>query len=211
MNFDVLSMKQRAKGLMTTVKPNPLLGGLVVVIYGIIMLILMIIVGNTNNTGAILTYLLVYMVLFTLFMTSLKWFSLKSTREEVTVTSDIFICFKEKQGKVLVVATVKALCIYFGMIFCLVGALLPFYWFRFAENIVKDDDTMKPLKAMGKSMKLMKGHYMELIKIDLSLLGWWALYIVTLGIAGIYILPYTSMLYAEFYDYIKGQYEAFNS
>ena len=57
----------------------------------------------------------------------------------------------------------------------------------------------------------MKGHYIELIKIDLSMLGWLLLYIITAGIAGIYVLPYASMLYAEFYDYIKGQYEAFNA
>lgn len=211
MNFDVLSMKQRAKGLLSTVKPNPLIGGAVLVIYGIIMFLIMIVVGNTNSMAAMFGYLLVYLVLFILFMTSIKWFSMKASREEVTVTSDFFMCFKEKQGKLLVVAIVKSICIYFGMAFCFVGAFLPFYWFRFVENIVKDDDTCNPFKAMGKSMKLMKGHYLELIKIDLSLLGWWVLYIVTFGIAGIYIIPYTSMLYAEFYDYIKGQYEVFNA
>ena len=202
MNFDVLSMKQRAKGLMKTVKPNPLLAGLVIVIYGIIMIILMSTVGKIDNILGYLIYFIVYLILYTLFMTSLKWFCIKASREEKTVTSDIFLGFKEKQGKVIVVAIVKGLC---------VGILLPLYWFRFAENIVKDDDTINPFKAMGKSMKLMKGHYIELIKIDLSLIGWWALYIVTAGIAGTYVLPYTSMLYAEFYDYIKGQYEAFNS
>ena len=211
MNFDVVSMKQRAKGLMSAVKPNPMLAGLMIVIYGGVMFALINAVGNTNSMAAILIFLLVYLVLYTLFMTSVKWFCLKATREEETVTSDIFLGFKEKQWKVLLLAAVKSLCIYLMSALFLVGALLPFYWFRFAENIVKDDDTMNPFKALAKSMKYMRGHYAELIKIDLSLIGWWLLYIVTLGIAGIYVAPYTSMLYAEFYDYIKGQYEAFNS
>ena len=211
MNFDVISMKQRAKGLMKTVKPNPLLGGLVIAIYSIIMMVIMNIVENMEGMAPILIYMLVYLILYTLLMTSLKWFCMKATREEETVTSDIFLGFKEKQGKVLIVAIVKSLCIYFFMGCFFVGALLPFYWFRFAENIIKDDDTINPIAALGKSMKYMKGHYIELIKIDLSLIGWWALYIIAGGFAGIYVLPYTSMLYAEFYDYIKGQYEAFNA
>lgn len=211
MNFDVISMKQRAKGLMQTVKPNPLLGGLVVVVFGIILLIIMNYVGNIEGTAPILIYMLVCLILYTLFMTSLKWFCLKATREEEMVGSDILLGFKEKQGKVLVISIVKGLCIYLFMMLFFVGALLPFYWFRFAENIVKDDDTMNPIKALKKSMKYLKGHYIELIKIDLSLIGWWILYVVTCGLAGIYVLPYTSMIYAEFYDYIKGQYEAFNS
>lgn len=210
MNFDVISMKQRAKALMKTVKPNPLLAGLIVVIYGIIMFMLMYMIGDKNMSLYLALYFL-YLVLYTLFMTSLKWFSLKATREELMVTSDIFLGFREKQLKVLVVAVVKGLCIYIGLFVFIFGGLLPFYWFRFAENIVKDDDTVNPFSAMGKSMKLMKGHYIELIKIDLSFIGWWLLYLFTFGLAGIYVLPYTSMLYAEFYDYIKGQYEAFNS
>ncbi len=211
MNFDLISMKQRAKGLMKSVKPNPLLGGLVVVAFGIIMLVIMTYVGKMEGSAPILISILIYLILYTLLMTSLKWFCLKATREEEMVSSDILIAFKEKQGKALVVAIVKSICIYLFTFFLFVGALLPFYWFRFAENIVKDDDTMNPIKALGKSMKYMKGHYIELIKIDLSLIGWWILYVITCGIAGIYVLPYTSMLYAEFYDYIKGQYEAFNA
>ncbi len=211
MNFDLISMKQRAKGLMKSVKPNPLLGGLVVVAFGIIMLVIMTYVGKMEGSAPILISILIYLILYTLLMTSLKWFCLKATREEEMVSSDILIAFKEKQGKALVVAIVKSICIYLFTFFLFVGALLPFYWFRFAENIVKDDDTMNPIKALGKSMKYMKGHYIELIKIDLSLIGWWISYVITCGIAGIYVLPYTSMLYAEFYDYIKGQYEAFNA
>jgi len=209
MDFDVVSMKQRAKMLMRSAKPNPILAGLVIVVFNIIMMVIMNYVGN-GSTSAILIYLLVYTILSMLLMISLIWFCMKVTREEPTEFSDIFLGFKEKQGKVLVVAIVKGLCMYIGLAIFVVGALLPLYWFRFTENIVRDDDTMNPIKAMGKSMKLMKGHYVELIKLDLSFIGWWALFIVTLGIAGFYVLPYTNMVYAEFYDYIKGQYEAFN-
>lgn len=210
MNFDVISMKQRAKGLMA-VKPNPLFGGLIIVICGIIMQVIMDTVGNMDSIVTMCVYLLFDSVLLTFLMTSLNWFCLKATREEELVTSDIFLAFKEKQGKVLIVAIVKSICICIGMVLFFIGAIFPFYWFRFAENIIKDDDTMSPFKALGKSMKLMKGHYVELIKIDLSLIGWWILCFVTVGVVGIYVFPYTSMLYAEFYDYIKGQYEAFNA
>lgn len=209
MNFDTVSMKQRARTLIKMAKPSPLLSGLVIVIFNIVM---MIILGKANNASAsfYLIYMLVYTILSVMLTISLTWFSMKITREEQTVGSDILIGFKEKQGKVLIIAIVKGLCMYIGLAFFFVGALFPFYWFRFAGNIVKDDMTKNPIKALGKSMKLMKGHYIELIKIDLSFIGWWVLFLFTCGVAGIYILPYTSMVYAEFYDYIKGQYEDMN-
>ena len=171
---------------------------------------LVLYVIDANNSWTMFAYMIAYFLLYTLLITSLKWFSLKITREENAVYSDFFLAFKEKQGKVLLVAIVKGICITIGMFFFVVGAFVPFYLFRFAENAVKDDNTMNPFKAMGKSMKLMKGHYIELIKIDLSLIGWWALYVVSAGLVGVYVIPYTTMLYAEYYDYIKEQYEAFN-
>jgi len=210
MDFDVVSMKQRAKGLMKSTKPNPILAGLVILIFNIIMLVVAGYIDN-SSTGVVLGYILAYTLLSTLLTISLTWFCMKVTREEGTVSSDIFIGFKEKQGKVLVIAITKGMCICIGYMFFFVGALIPIYCFRFVENIVKDDNTMNPIRAMGKSIKLLKGHYIELIKLDLSFIGWWILYIFTLGIAGVYVLPYTSMVYAEFYDYIKGQYEAFNA
>lgn len=209
MDFDVVSMKQRAKMLMKSTKPKPIFAGLVIVVFNIIMMVIL----NYSDNGSISTiliYFLVYLVLSMLLMISLIWFCMKVTREEQTEFSDIFLGFKEKQGKVLIVALVKGICIYIGLAIFFVGALFPLYWFRFTENVVRDDDTMNPIKAMGKSMKLMKGHYVELIKLDLRFIGWWVLFIVTFGIAGFYVLPYTNMVYAEFYDYIKGQYEAFN-
>lgn len=210
MDFDVISMKQRAKSLMKSGKPKPVLAGVVILIFNIVMMVVFSQVCNVSGTSGILLFLLIYTLLNVVLLISLTWFCMKLTRGEQTATSDLFIGFKEKQGKVLLIAIAKGLCIYIGLALFFVGALLPFYWFRFAENIVKDENTMNPIKAMGMSMKLMKGHYIELIKLDLSFIGWWALHIFTLGVAGVYVLPYTSMVYAEFYDYIKGQYEAFN-
>ena len=64
--------------------------------------------------------------------------------------------------------------------------------------------------ALGKSKKLMKGHYAELIKLDVSNMGWFLLMIFTAGIAGFYVIPYASIVYAEFYDYLKAQEEFLN-
>lgn len=207
MGFDVISMKQRAKMLMKTVKPSPLLAGVLIVVLNIVWLIIL---SNVTKDTVIIILMLLYGVINALLMTSLKWFCLKVTRGEETIFSDIVIGFKERQAQVVMVSILKALVIYLGMCVLFVGAVFPIYWFRFAECIIKDDNSINPFKALEKSMKLMKGHYAELIKLDLTMIGWWALYIVTFGVAGVYVLPYTSMVYTEFYDYIKGQYEAFN-
>ncbi len=75
-----------------------------------------------------------------------------------------------------------------------------------SSYIIKDED-VNVFQALGKSHKLMKGHYIELIKLDISNMGWFLLMIFTVGIIGFYVIPYTSIIYAEFYDYLKAQEE----
>ena len=77
--------------------------------------------------------------------------------------------------------------------------------------MIYDNDDIGVFGAFGKSMKLLKGHYMELIKLDISNLGWFALAFFTSGIACFYVKPYTTLVYAEFYDYLKGQAELFGA
>ena len=70
--------------------------------------------------------------------------------------------------------------------------------------VVKDGEN-NPFMALRESKRLLKGHYMELIKLDLSNLGWHSLNIITLGVASVYVRPYMAIVYAEFYGYLKAQ------
>ena len=57
MYFDVIAMKQRAKQLMRMTKPNPLLAGLVVTVFNLIMVIIMSCVGNMKGYVPVIIFL----------------------------------------------------------------------------------------------------------------------------------------------------------
>lgn len=56
------------------------------------------------------------------------------------------------------------------------------------------------LEAITQSRELMDGHKWELFVMQLSFLGWALLVVVTAGIAGIWVLPYSTLSFANYYN-----------
>ena len=71
-------------------------------------------------------------------------------------------------------------------------------YFILAEN--KD---MTAQEALNESKVIMDGHKMDLFVLYLSFIPWALLCMVTLGIAGIYVGPYMSLTFTNFYHKIK--------
>lgn len=211
MDFDSKSMKQRAKQLMQTTVPSPwMLGiifGIFAVIYSFVYWMIMI---NVENGIKIIFFIPVVEIIYLIFRNSCYWYCLKVTREEKTVVNDAFLGFKENVVKGFIVALLRDVCIMLGYCVLFVGLFFPFYWYRLALYIVKDNPEMGIFAALRRSRKLLKEHYVELIKLDVSNLGWIILAVVTLGIANIYVKPYLGIVYAEYYDFIKGQENMFD-
>lgn len=212
MDFDLLSMKLRAKDLMKSTIPSPWIIGVIqgMIAFAYVMGIYFISSQNIDTYNGIIYYILLE-VLYLNFRVSAHWYCLKVSREEKTVVSDAFAAFKKKMFKVFIVSLVKDICLFIGICLFCVGFIFPFYWFRFATYVINDYDEIGVFGAFGKSMKLLKGHYIELFKLDLSNLGWFALAFITSGFACFYVKPYTTLLYAEYYDYLKGQNELFGN
>lgn len=213
MDFDLISMKQRAKGIMSGTTPSPLLVGVIlgVIAFAYVVVFYVIMAIPDDDSAMWLFYLTIAELVYLNFRTSMHWYCLKVTREETTQLSDAFLAFKRKPVQAFFGGLIKDICfIAGGCLFC-VGWILPLYWFRFATYIIYDNDDVSVFGAFAKSMKLLKGHYMELVKLDISNLGWFALAFFTSGIACFYVKPYTTMVYAEFYDYLKGQAELFGA
>lgn len=213
MDFDLISMKQRAKGLMSGTTPSPRLVGVIlgVIAFAYVVLFYVLIEVSDENYGMWLLYSMIAELVYLNFRTSMHWYCLRVVREETTQISDAFLAFKTKQFKAFFCGLIKDICFVAGGCFVLVGWVFPLYWFRFATYIIYDDDDIGVFGALAKSMKLLKGHYIELIKLDVSNLGWFALAFFTSGIACFYVKPYTTLVYAEFYDYLKGQAELFGA
>lgn len=84
-------------------------------------------------------------------------------------------------------------------ILCIPAYILA-YGFRMINYIMYDNREISADKAVFKSWKIMKGHKWELFKLDLTLIGWQLITMLTFGIAGIYTMPYIHTVYAGFYD-----------
>ena len=206
MNFDIASMKQRAKYLLRNTKPSPLISGMVFALIGFLYVFISTSFFRKDTFLLWQVFTGVTILLLMFIKVSVQWYCLRVSREEENKIENIFLAFQKKQINVLFLEILKGLLFTLGGFFLFVGALFPFYWFRFSEYILYDDD-VSFWTAMKKSKELLKGHYSELIKLDISNLLWLVLPMFSAFIGAYYAMPYTSIVYAEFYEYLKGQKE----
>lgn len=206
MEFDIMSMKQRAKDLMRSTKPSVWVVGSILgmLAFGYVIFDFAVLAASGEDMGRPLLMMLIAELVYLNIRSSCNFYCLKVSREETTHISDVFAAFKEQPVRAFFMGLIKDVCWLIGMLFFYVGSVFVLYWFRFGIYIIKDEGC-SPFKAIGKSMKLLRGHYRELIKLDISNLGWFVLMIVTMGLSAFYVKPYTTLVYAEFYDYLKAQ------
>jgi len=69
--------------------------------------------------------------------------------------------------------------------------------------ILSEDSTIGSDEAITKSKKMMDGHKWKLFRLWLRFLGWGLLCILTLGIGFLWLVPYSYVSLAKFYEDIK--------
>jgi uncharacterized membrane protein len=72
--------------------------------------------------------------------------------------------------------------------------------------ILKDNPDLTIMDTLRLSRKMMKGHKMQLFKLQLSFLGWIFLNVLTLGIGSLWLIPYMMTTLAAFYQDVKAEY-----
>lgn len=65
--------------------------------------------------------------------------------------------------------------------------------------ILAENPDITAKEALQRSMKMMKGNKFKLFTLQLSFIWWYLLCAVTLGAAGIYVIPYVNAAHAIFY------------
>jgi Predicted integral membrane protein len=69
--------------------------------------------------------------------------------------------------------------------------------------ILRDNPELDGLAAIDRSKEMMRGHKGEYFVLLLSFFWWYCLCILTLGIACLYVWPYTSLTLANYYEELK--------
>lgn len=89
----------------------------------------------------------------------------------------------------------------------IVPGIIKSYSYSMTPFILKDYPGMKNNDAIDESIDMMKGHKKELFLLDLSMIGWFILSCLTLGIGFLFLIPYNYTAHAHFYEELKKERE----
>ena len=179
--------------------------------------------------GGVLTFLIELMA--TVLSVGYSLYALRVSRGEKASVGDIFDAFGLFFRAILVSMIPSILvslwmCVYILPVFGLVSltgspvwlflglpllipAIRASYSYRQAVFIMVDYPQLNPLESVALSKAVMVGHRWELFKLDLSFLGW---QILQTFVAPVYlwVLPYTRVAQAHYYNYVTGEFNARN-
>ena len=122
-------------------------------------------------------------------------------RPEISNTFDGFSIFGKS---VLLVVLIEIFVTLWSLLFIVPG-IIKAYSYSLAPYILAENPEMSANDAIKESKRLMNGHKMDFFVLQLSFIPWILLVCVTFGVASIYVSPYISATYVNFYNSIKEQ------
>ena len=88
----------------------------------------------------------------------------------------------------------------------IVGGVVKYYSYWAVPWIVAENPAIKPGEAIRLSRRMMNGHKLELFRFQVTLLGWYALSVLTMGLSDLlYGIGYRMSCYADFYARVRAQ------
>lgn len=131
-------------------------------------------------------------------------FFLNIYRSKNPAIGEIFDGFRN-YIKVWATMALQNLYIALWSLLLLVPGIIKTYSYSMTYFVMKDNPSLCYDAAIRESMSLMKGHKMQLFLLDLSMIGWAILSILTLGIGFLFLAPYNTTAHAAFYEELKKQ------
>ena len=116
--------------------------------------------------------------------------------------SDLWYGFNNMLRAIGVTLLVGVIVFIGSILFIIPGIILAFMYSQ-VYYIMAENPEMSIMNCLKESSRIMKGHKMDLFILELSFLGWGILMVITLGIAGLYVLPYYNTTLTNFYLEIK--------
>jgi uncharacterized membrane protein len=145
---------------------------------------------------------------FSLLLLPLAWgyitFFLRLIRDENLDYGHLFDGFNQ-YFRIFLAELLKGIYILLWALLLIIPGLIKEYSYAMTEFILKDNPEMSGEEAICESMRLMQGHKMQLFLLDLSMIGWLILSILTLGIGLLFLLPYNYTAHAHFYEDLKAK------
>ncbi len=152
--------------------------------------------------------------LWYLVLLPLSWgitvFFLGIARGEAMSYGQLFDGFKD-YGRIFTTTFLVGLYTVLWSMLLVIPGVIKGYSYMMTPYILKDNPEMKNNEAIEKSMEMMNGHKMDLFMLDLSLIGWAILCMITLGIGFLFFYPYQYTAHAHFYEDLKKEQEEYEA
>lgn len=88
----------------------------------------------------------------------------------------------------------------------IIPGIVKAYSYAMTSYVLYDNPELQGNAAIEKSMRMMRGHKLELFLLHLSFIGWALLCVLTLGIGLFWLVPYVQASQAAFYEDVKEEY-----
>lgn len=208
MDFDVLSMRKRTKEIMKSANPNVLMLSVIPTLVLFLEIVYGIRIINLSPEKFIVSYI-IGIIIMEVCKIGYIGCTMNIVYEKESKWTELFEGFYKNTIKNLIIVLLKQVILIVGFVLLYIPGIILFYKLRFLYYELVSEN--KPIvQAFKDSMELMKGHSIELFKIDAVFVGWYILNIVTLGLASVYVRPLTTITYVEYYDYLKAKKKIFN-
>lgn len=154
----------------------------------------------------ILLYILYHIFIRNPFMVGQNRYFLEKTKYKDTPSDRIFFPYRSKKTSNIIKTMLLRNLYQFAWDFTIVGIVTKRYSYRLVPYILAENPSIAPKDAIKLSEELMYGKRWKAFLLDLSLLGWSFLGILTFSLSDIFFFsPYKNAVYAEFYKTMRMQ------
>lgn len=129
-------------------------------------------------------------------------FSLNISRHKEARFEQIFEGFRN-YGTSLAAYLLVMLFVFLWALLLIIPGIIAALSYSMTFYIIADDESIEPMEALNKSKRMMEGYKLKLFYLYLRFFGLALLCVLTLGIGFLWLIPYTYVTMAVFYDDIK--------
>lgn len=108
--------------------------------------------------------------------------------------------------KTIGITVLQGLIITLGFILLIIPGIIFSFMYSQTFYILAEDNSKSVMECLKESRNMMKGHKFEMFILMLSFIGWILLSAVTLGIALLWVKPYMSTTYCNYYNELRREY-----
>ncbi|MDR0614364.1 MAG: DUF975 family protein [Lactobacillales bacterium] len=140
-------------------------------------------------------------ILFLFFLTWIRWLALGLIRKEIPYVQGYLARFSplNKPFVFLGALIFQGIYLFFWTLLFFIPGCVKYYSYAMTYFILKEEGITVD-EAITRSRKLMHGHKLRLLLLDVSFLPWYILTVITFGLASFWTMPYILATKAAFYE-----------